>query len=994
MKNYTIAFLLFILFVSSSEASVSYPSYNLSVSFDLEKNLLKGTAKITLPEGRAATISFGDLRVLSAKVNNLPVAPDPGTQLLELKGGGAAEIEYEMTFGDGGETGSVENAGVVSANLVGSKGISLTRMWYPSVSEMAFYHLEALMPEGFTAISEAEDVSIISSASGRKFSFTFDNPLNGITLAAGRYTELKESFNGVGVYAYFSPEDARLGKTYIEYAIKYIRLYSGLIAPYPYKRFSIVENFLPTGYSMPTFTLLGRDILRLPFIAETALGHEVLHQWFGNSVYVDFAKGNWSEGLTAYLSDHLYEEQKGNGRQYRKNILTDYASYVRADKDSPLKDFISRTDFASKSVGYGKGAMVFHMLKRLLGDEVFYGAVKELAKERRFQETSWDDIRSVFEKESGRELGSFFSQWLNRKGIPEVIIKDPAVTVVRGVPTVSFQVIQNDEPYALDLAVRITTDKGILNRNVHAEKSRERLEIPVDGNPGEMAVDPEYDVMRRMPPEESPPVISRLLGDSKRLVVIPDERKELYASFIDVFKREGFEAKDEMDITDEEIRSSSLLVLGKDSPVVKRLFGKMEDPGAGFTVNVRRNPLNTSKVVVLAHASSGEEADAVGRKLFHYGKYSSLRFEKGKNIEKNIRETEQGMRFVLDGAVRGIQPQQTLHLDEIISRIYRKPLIYIGERHGNYEDHKIELRVIMELYKQGRRFAIGMEMFQRPFQKAINDYLAGGVDEKQFLKSTEYFKRWQFDYNLYREIIEFAKAKGIPVIALNQWSEITKKVAKEGLDSLDYLERREIPEGMDMADEDYKNLLSMVFRSHANRDSSANFEFFYQSQILWDETMAQTADAYLKKNPDYQMVVLAGSGHIMHGYGIPKRMWRLNSRPYVTLLPASQPPEKDIADYVLFPEPLRPPATMKLGVVLKETEGGLRVEDIIQGSKLRTAGVKKDDILVSLDDWKVEAIEDVRIFMFDRKEGDTIRIKVLRKKFLSGYQAVDLTVTL
>jgi S1-C subfamily serine protease len=142
------------------------------------------------------------------------------------------------------------------------------------------------------------------------------------------------------------------------------------------------------------------------------------------------------------------------------------------------------------------------------------------------------------------------------------------------------------------------------------------------------------------------------------------------------------------------------------------------------------------------------------------------------------------------------------------------------------------------------------------------------------------------------------------------------------------------------------------------------------------------------------MVILAGSGHIMHGYGIPKRMSRLNAKPFVTLLPASQTPEKGIADYVLFPEPLRPPVTLKLGVALKETEGGLRVDDIMQGSKLRTAGVKKDDILVSLDDWKVEAIEDVRIFMFDRKEGDTIRIKVLRKKFLSGYQAVDLTVTL
>jgi aminopeptidase N len=254
------------------------------------------------------------------------------------------------------------------------------------------------MLQGFTAVSEADEVTVSETAAGREFSFSFPNPLNEITLAAGKYTEFKDSFNGIGIYAYFFPEDAGLGKTYLEYVKEYLQLYEGLITPYPYKRFSVVENFLPTGYSMPSFTLLGQNVVRLPFIAETALGHEILHQWFGNSVYVDFKKGNWSEGLTAYLSDHLYEDSKGNGRQYRKNILTDYANYVNAEKEFPLKDFISRTDFASKAVGYGKGAMVFHMLKRLVGDEVFFNALKGIAKERRFQETSWDDLSLLIDE--------------------------------------------------------------------------------------------------------------------------------------------------------------------------------------------------------------------------------------------------------------------------------------------------------------------------------------------------------------------------------------------------------------------------------------------------------------------------------------------------------------------------------------------------------------------------------------------------------------------
>ena len=89
---------------------------------------------------------------------------------------------------------------------------------------------------------------------------------------------------------------ADLVKNYIEHAKRYLKLYERLINKYPYKRFSIVENFLPTGYSMPTYTLLGQEVVRLPFIPETSLGHEILHQWFGNSVYIDYREGELGGG--------------------------------------------------------------------------------------------------------------------------------------------------------------------------------------------------------------------------------------------------------------------------------------------------------------------------------------------------------------------------------------------------------------------------------------------------------------------------------------------------------------------------------------------------------------------------------------------------------------------------------------------------------------------------------------------------------------------------
>jgi aminopeptidase N len=165
------------------------------------------------------------------------------------------------------------------------------------------------------------------------------------------------------------------------------------------------------------------------------------------------------------------------------------------------------------------------------------------------------------------------------------------------------------------------------------------------------------------------------------------------------------------------------------------------------------------------------------------------------------------MVFNLCNPVEAVEPGKSSTLGEIIYAVSESPLILIGERHTNYKDHKAELGVVMGLFQQGKKFAIGMEMFQIPFQKAIDGYLSGIMDEREFLKQTEYFKRWGFDYSFYREIIEFARVNGIPIMALNQRSEIVDKAAKGGLDALSAEERKELPQDMVMSDESYKRRL-------------------------------------------------------------------------------------------------------------------------------------------------------------------------------------------
>ena len=158
----------------------------------------------------------------------------------------------------------------------------------------------------------------------------------------------------------------------------YITMYEEMIGPYPYTKFATVENWFPTGYGMPSYTLLGGQVLRLPFIPYTSFGHEICHNWWGNSVFVDTAEGNWCEGLTVYCADYHYKELESPdaAREYRRTLLKDYAAYTRdRQQDFPLSEFLSRHSGATRAVGYGKSMMVFHMVDRLIGRENFLAGI-------------------------------------------------------------------------------------------------------------------------------------------------------------------------------------------------------------------------------------------------------------------------------------------------------------------------------------------------------------------------------------------------------------------------------------------------------------------------------------------------------------------------------------------------------------------------------------------------------------------------------------------
>jgi uncharacterized iron-regulated protein len=249
---------------------------------------------------------------------------------------------------------------------------------------------------------------------------------------------------------------------------------------------------------------------------------------------------------------------------------------------------------------------------------------------------------------------------------------------------------------------------------------------------------------------------------------------------------------------------------------------------------------------------------------------------------------------------------------QILKSIAPAKIIYLGEIHNSTTDHADQLAILEYLYQHKSKaippLAIGLEMFQKPCQPVINQYLAGKITEEQLVQQTEYKKRWGWPWENYAPLLQFAKAHQIPVIALNTPSEVLRKVSKGGIDSLQPTDFQYIPPAteIDKSNLTYRDLILESYQQHKAQAvaTSPDFDRFYTAQLLWDETMAATAAEFYQQHPQTQLVVIAGQAHIRYGYGIPDRVSRRLAKTILkksVILSSDERWEKSIADFLFRP---------------------------------------------------------------------------------------------
>ncbi|NIR34244.1 MAG: M1 family metallopeptidase [Desulfuromonadales bacterium] len=433
-----------------------------------------------------------------------------------------------------------------------------------------------------------------------------------------------------------------------------------MFSPYPFAKFAVVENFFPTGYGFPSWTLIGGTVLRLPFITETSLGHEIAHSWWGNGVYVDYASGNWSEGLTTYVADHLYKEQESTeaARKYRLKILRDYAVLAAGGKGYPVIDFRSRKSAVDQAVGYGKVAMIFHMLRGRLGDDVFLDGLRHLTETRMGLTTSWQDVRSSFSTVSGQDLSVFFNQWLTRGQGPKLSLRNIESSKSEEGWTVSGTIVQEPPYYDLRVPLGLSTESDEI-LSVHILKGRQAdFRLKTKSAPMALRLDPQVRLFRELHPQEVPPLVNTIRGSDDLLVVAAESlspKVSEAALALVAALRHDVRTVPESQLAPEMLDGRDILFLGWPQRFAPGLPAGVNVEGNGFEHNgkfysdaadalfaVFEHPRDQSRAAAVYLPMSAEAASRVNRKIPHYGKYSMLVFRDGENVVKETWPTKPG----------------------------------------------------------------------------------------------------------------------------------------------------------------------------------------------------------------------------------------------------------------------------------------------------------------------------------------------------------------
>lgn len=334
---------------------------------------------------------------------------------------------------------------------------------------------------------------------------------------------------------------------------------------------------------------------------------------------------------------------------------------------------------------------------------------------------------------------------------------------------------------------------------------------------------------------------------------------------------------------------------------------------------------------------------------------------------------------------------------DVITHAAKHSVVLLGETHVNADHHRWQLQTLVALHAQRPNMVIGFEMFPRRVQAVLDQWVAGELSEHEFLKVVEWGRVWNTDANLYLPLFHFARMNHIPMVALNIETSLRRLVAEKGFDGVPE-DKREGLTRPAKPSQAYLDYLLPIYKQHDRKDMNkgdirsddADFQRFIAGQQLWDRAMAEMLKEALVTDGDLEkplVVGVMGSGHVLHGFGVPHQLYDLGVKDVSSLLPWDNNRSckllvNGVADAVfgVLPHISNPfqPEYQRLGIRFEMVRGGALVLQVEKDSIAEKSNLQDADVILEMAGVPLKNTEDVIGIVKRHAPGTWMPLKVKR----------------
>jgi len=398
---------------------------------------------------------------------------------------------------------------------LGDYGYALSgASWYPItiIGDVFDAHITLQTPANMEAVSNGALVKREKATDAGKlgtFEFQTKSPVFGLYFAYGPYTFHEKQIGPIDFYSYLRPENAGKSDAYFVVMNNILSFYSEKFAGFPYEKMAVIDAPLPAflgGVGPASMMFLQNDMVDHPEVPENLLAHELAHQWFGNLIPINIADPGYSQWLSegfATYCDALYTEHKDGPKAFLLHLQQYQQLYFQFAMMAPKGSGAIRDTAPGSSmyrpVIYEKGALVLHMLRKVMGDDKFFTLMRQYVETCKNTRSTTDDFRKMASAVDGQDLSWFFSEWFDQSFFAHWKV----TAVVKTDPGESDTVVTISQP---DDLVKMPADVTLIGmnnerqviRDVMLDKKENTLDVKTNFAPVKVVVDEDNWVLKRL----------------------------------------------------------------------------------------------------------------------------------------------------------------------------------------------------------------------------------------------------------------------------------------------------------------------------------------------------------------------------------------------------------------------------------------------------------------------------------------------------------------